>query len=382
MAASVQRVPGLTREEVRPASAADFRTGVPAILVAAALPGPLVLGSPGQITPALAAMLSPPALAAVRGFFTCGGQRCHLIPVPAGAPELALAAALERSDEAEDADLVIAPELAATHRFDVQGGAQLLASQHRRLLEHCDRRGRFALLDAPMRVQLRPEEYVAAVEDHAKKLVGAPGSGNAALYFPWLRPLQGGAGFVPPSGHVAGVFASTDAARGVHKAPANEPLRGVVDLELWADPASQAGPLAAVNCICPFAGRGMRIWGAHTLSEQPALRHVGVRRLMLTLGRWLERQHDEFNFEPNDPGLWSRVLRALHSELGALYRRGAFFGQTPQDAYYVRCDEETNPPELRAAGIVCAEIGVAPVMPRNFIVLRLSYTTQGITVTT
>ena len=109
---------------------------------------------------------------------------------------------------------------------------------------------------------------------------------------------------------------------------------------------------------------------------------AGVRRLLLTLGRWLEWRHNEFNFEPNDTGLWTRILRALHAELGALYRRGAFFGQTPQDAYYVRCDEETNPPELRAAGIVCAEIGVAPVMPQSFIVLRISYTTQGITVTT
>ena len=382
MPASVQRVPGLTREEVRPASAADFRTGVPAILVAAALPGPLVLGSLGQLTPTLAALLSAPALAALRGFFTCGGQRCHLIPVPGGAAELALTTALARSDEAEDADLLIAPELAATHRFDAPGGEALLASQHLRLLEHCDRRGRFAILDAPMRVQLHPEEHVAAVERHAARLVGAPGSENAAMYFPWLRPLQGDASFVPPCGHVAGVFANTDAERGVHKAPANEPLRGVVDLELRVDAASQSGPLAAVNCICPFPGRGLRIWGAHTLGGAPAMRHIGVRRLMLTLGRWLERQHGQFNFEPNDPGLWSRVLRALHAELGALFRRGAFFGQTPQDAYYVRCDEETNPPELRAAGIVCAEIGVAPVMPRNFIVLRLSYTTQGITVTT
>lgn len=382
MPASVVRVPGLSREEVRPATAADFRTGVPAILVAATLPGPLALGSLGQLAPTLAATLSTPALAAVRGFFVGGGQRCHLIPVPAGAPELALAAALERSDEAEEADLVIAPELAATHRLDVQGGAQLLVQQQRRLLEHCARRARFAILDAPMRVHLRPEDYVEAVRAHAAQLVGAAGSENGALYFPWLRPLQGGAGFVPPCGHVAGVFASTDATRGVHKAPANEPLVGVFDLELRVDVASQAGPLAALNCICAFPGRGLRIWGAHTLSDAPNLRHIGVRRLMLTLGRWLERQHGEFNFEPNNPGLWTRILRALHAELGALYRRGAFFGQTPQDAYYVRCDEETNPPELRAAGIVCAEIGVAPVMPRNFIVLRLSYTTQGITVTT
>lgn len=381
MAGALQRVPGLTREEVQPASAADFRTGVPAILVAAALPGPLALGSPGQLTPALAGLLSAPALAAVRGFFACGGQRCHLIPVPGGAPELALAAALVSSDEAEDADLLIAPELVTTHRFDGPGGELLLASQQRRVLEHCARRGRFAILDAPMRVQLRAEDHVLAVERHVGRLLGAPGAENGALYFPWLRPLQS-AGFVPPSGHVAGVYAATDAAVGVHKAPANEALRGVVDLEQRVDAASQAGPLAAVNCILPFPGRGLRVWGAHTLSGAPAQRHIGVRRLLLTLGRWLEQRHGEFNFEPNDPGLWSRILRALHAELGALYRRGAFFGQTPQDAYYVRCDEETNPPELRAAGIVCAEIGVAPVMPRSFIVLRLSYTTQGITVTT
>ncbi len=382
MPASVQRAPGLTREEVSPASAADLRTGVPAILVAAPLPGPLALGSPGQLTPALAALLSPPALAALRGFFACGGQRCHLIPVPGGAPELALAAALAASEEAEDADLVIAPELAVLHRYDAPGGEALLASQQRRVLEHCERRARFAILDAPMQAALRAEEHVEAVRRHAARLVGGPGSEHGAMYFPWLRPLRGDTSFVPPSGHVAGVYAATDAARGVHKAPANEALRGASDLELRVDAASQTGPLAAVNCIRPFPGRGLRIWGAHTLSGRAATRHIGVRRLLLTLGRWLERRHSEFNFEPNDPGLWSRILRVLHAELGELYRRGAFFGQTPQDAYYVRCDEETNPPELRAAGIVCAEIGVAPVMPRSFIVLRLSYTTQGITVTT
>lgn len=382
MPASAYRVPGLAREEVRPETVADFRTGVPAILVAASLPAPLALGSLGQLPPALLASLSAPALAAVRGFFACGGQRCHLVPIGAGAPDLALAEALGRSDEAEDADLVIAPELVFTHRFDVPGGELLLASQQRRVLEHCQRRARFAILDAPMRVQLRPEEHLEAVRRHSQRLVGAPGSENGAMYFPWLRALQGDASFVPPSGHVAGVFAATDAERGVHKAPANEALHGVVDLELRVDAASQAGPLAALNCICPFPGRGLRIWGAHTLATQASARHIGVRRLLLTLGRWLERRHSEFNFEPNDTGLWTRILRALHAELGALYRRGAFFGQTPQDAYYVRCDEETNPPELRAAGIVCAEIGVAPVMPRSFIVLRISYTTQGITVTT
>jgi uncharacterized protein len=382
MSGGVARVPGVSREEVQPAVAADFRTGVPAIVVAAALAGPLALGSLGQLPPQLAAELGPVALAALRGFFACGGTRCHLVPLAAGEPGAALRRALELADEAEDADLIAAPELVVNHRPDAPGGPALLVKQQRLLLEHGLRRGRFVILDAPMRVALRPDEHVAAVERHAAALIDAPGAENGALYFPWLRAGQGGDGFVPPSGHVAGMFAATDALRGVHKAPANEPLREVVDLELRVDAASQSGPLAAVNCLRALPGRGVRVWGARTLASAVGSRHISVRRLLLTLGRWLERRHDEFNFEPNDAGLWARILRALHAELGELHRRGAFLGQTPQDAYYVRCDAETNPPELRAAGIVCAEIGVAPVTPRSFIVLRLSYTTQGITVAT
>jgi hypothetical protein len=379
MASSGQRVAGVYREEVRPETAPVLATGVPAILVAAQVDEPLALGAIGQLPTPLAAALGGPALAALRGFFACGGRRCHLVPIAAGDPDLALARALEHCDLLADADLLLAPELAVTHRFDVQGGEQRLALLQRRLLAHCASRGRFAILDAPMRVQLRPEDHLDAVNRHARALRDSPGAENGALYFPWLRADAGG--FVPPSGHVAGVYAATDLRRGVHKAPANEPLTGVVDLELRPDAATQSGLEDVINCIRALPGRGVRIWGARTLSSADAARHVSVRRLLLTLARWLERRHHEFTFEPNEPGLWARILRVLDAELAELHRRGAFVGATPQDAYYLRCDAETNPPELRATGVVAAEIGVAPVRPRDFIVLRLGYTTQGISVT-
>jgi phage tail sheath protein FI len=177
---------------------------------------------------------------------------------------------------------------------------------------------------------------------------------------------------------VAGVFARTDNAIGVHKAPANEPIYGVVDIDT-VDDVECANPLRA------FPGRGIRVWGARTLAvaTSPADPNafVGVRRLMLTLDRWLLRALDWLTFEANDFRLWVRVHRELNAHLEALFLRGAFQGRTSNEAFYVKCDAENNPPDAQALGRLQINIGVAPAVPKEFIQIRVVRSAEGITVT-
>src|SRR5262245_59697673 len=177
---------------------------------------------------------------------------------------------------------------------------------------------------------------------------------------------------VPPCGHVAGIVARSDARVGFFKAPANEEVFGVLDLETDIDNSiqDQLNP-AGVNCLRAFRGRGIRVWGARTLSRDPNWRYINVRRLFLTLRRWLDLNMAWATFEPNEPGLWVRIQRKLTTYLANLLRDGALQGATPEQAFYVKCDRETNPPEGREVGQVVTEIGLAPLAPAEFIVLRI-----------
>jgi uncharacterized protein len=208
-------------------------------------------------------------------------------------------------------------------------------------------------------------------------------SHNAALYFPWLdtglRDQEGTIQYVPPCGHVAGVYARSDMRAGVHKAPANEVLEGVLDLEINLSNAQQ-GALnpQGVNALRAFPGRGIRVWGARTLSPNSAWIYVNVRRLFLTAGRWIERNLASTVFEPNDPNLWARILRELNAYFNGLFQQGALKGATPAAAFYVKCDAEINPPAVRDAGQVITEIGLAPVVPGEFVVVRIIHSASGI----
>lgn len=347
------RVPGLYRDDVLPGDGLGFRTGVPAFLA------PLPAGEPALLTslahlvplrPHLADSRVPDVLA---GFFAAGGRRCHLVPFAAGDPD-GLDDALDRLESLADVDLIAAPD----------PPPDLLAFQ-RRLLAACAGGPRVCLLDAPARLVPEPALHLAAVSDHTSALAGAPGSDRGALYFPWLRL---GDRTVPPCGHVAGAIAASDARIGPHKAPAGDLLPGATGLDLAPTLADQRA-LAdlPLNCIVARPGRGIRIWGARTLDAGP----LGARRLVLTIRRRLARMCEGLAFEPNDPALWRRLARAVDAYLRDLHRRGALRGASPDDAYFVRCDERTNPPESRDAGLVTAEIGVAPAAAREFIVLRM-----------
>ena len=158
------------------------------------------------------------------------------------------------------------------------------------------------------------------------------------------RPVR--TSFVPPSAHVAGIWGRNDDTRGVHKAPANEVVRGAVDLEINISKGEHdlLNPVG-VNCLRAFPGRGIRVWGARTLSSDPEWRYLNVRRLFNYLEESILNGVQWAVFEPNDQVLWAKVRRSIAAFLTMEWRKGALFGTTPNEAFFVKCDSETNPAE-------------------------------------
>ncbi|NJP43101.1 phage tail sheath family protein [Actinacidiphila epipremni] len=238
------------------------------------------------------------------------------------------------------------------------------------VIAHCEQMGdRVAVLDTP------PGLSAQAVRTWRNDEAGYD-SRHAALYYPWVRvfdPAVGHNTTIPPSGHVAGVWARNDAERGVHKAPANEVIRGAVDLEIRLSKGEQdlLNPIG-VNCVRAFPGRGIRVWGARTLSSDPAWRYLNVRRLFNYLEESILLGTQWVVFEPNDDRLWSSIRRNVTAFLTEEWRRGALFGRTADEAFYVKCDRDNNPPESIDQGRVVCEIGVCPVKPAEFVVFRLA----------
>lgn len=199
-------------------------------------------------------------------------------------------------------------------------------------------------------------------------------SSRAALYFPWVVVLRDGKRrTVPPCGHVAGIIARSDRRVGVHKAPANEVVEGIVDLDVLLRDAHLATLNdTGVNCMRPFGPRGLRLWGARTVSSDPEWRYVNVRRTVSAVMSAVESGMQWVVFEPNNDDLWKRISRQITAFLGQLYSRGMLAGATPEEAYLVRCDRETNPPEVVEAGMLITEIWLSVTRPLEFIVFRLT----------
>jgi uncharacterized protein len=376
------QTPGVYREDVFPAPAAELRTGVPAFLGYAGEANqvsdrvPFYQPWPLTLWPQFVQHFGRPGpdnyLAyAVRGFFENGGELCYVVRLDenAASVQTALEDGLAALEPVDSIDLVCAP--------DIMRNSTQVTTFQQMVLDHCDKAGdRFAILDS------LADAHAQKVLEQRHVLKGA----NGALYFPWVKVPGGPAstkGFVPPCGHVAGVYAACDERVGVHKAPANEELAGVLDLQFHLTDAQQAdlNPVG-VNCLRAFPGRGIRVWGARTLAgqEQAEWTYVNVRRLFLTAGRWIERAMAGVVFEPNDVRLWVRLERELSAYLSDLFRRGALMGRTEEEAFYVRCNAETNPPQVREAGQVVTEIGLAPALPGEFVVVRLIHGASGLTI--
>jgi phage tail sheath protein FI len=274
----------------------------------------------------------------------------------------------------EEVTMLVVPDLMAAHQrdlVDLEGvkGVQLAMIAHCELMAN-----RVAVLDTPFGLNAQQ------VKDWRENITGFD-SKFATMYWPWIKvmdPLSGKAVFTPPSGAIAGVWARNDDTRGVHKAPANEVIRGALALELNITKGEhdQLNPLN-LNCIRSFPGQGLRVWGARTLSSDPEWRYLNVRRLFNFVESSILGGTNWVVFEPNDPKLWDAVTRTVTMFLRRVWRDGALFGRTQGEAFYVKCDEENNPPENRDAGILTVEIGIAPVKPAEFVVFRISQFNGG-----
>jgi len=244
-------------------------------------------------------------------------------------------------------------------------------------IAYCNKRRAMLLVDPPA-------HWINTAVVKQEVLDGVyPGttSSDAALFWPRLKqpnPLRGNQieEFVP-CGAVAGVFARTDMERGVWKAPANDTIRGCLDVErnITQNEQSLLNPIG-INCIRPFGTRGIRVWGARTLSSDTDWRYLNVRRLFNMIETSIMEGTQYAVFEPNDVTLWEGVTRTLTGFLRGLWSAGALFGTSEDQAFYVKCDAETNPPESIDEGKLIVEVGLAPVKPAEFVVFRISQKKQ------
>ena len=335
---------------------------------------------------------------AVYGFFNNGGSRCYVVNVGAPAnldlsPADTKAAAEKAAAVKADGSPTTGTKVDNDARYigkDNGPGARtglkcfeeideislvaapgvISAAVQDALLTHCEnRKDRFAILDSPETVQ-----------GGVDKLPRPRDSKYGAYYFPWIQvydPERGNV-YIPPSGHVAGVYERTDNERGVHKAPANEIMRGALGLRYQISRGEQdiLNP-RGINCIRLMQGNGIRIWGARTLSSDPSWRYINVRRLFIMVETSIERATQWVVFEPNDFRLWKRVTRTIASFLTLVWRQGALMGETPEKAFFVKCDEETNPPEVIDVGQLIVEVGLAPVKPAEFVIFRIGQMPAG-----
>jgi len=298
--------------------------------------------NPGQNTLAHAAY----------GFFRNGGTRCYVTWISGKEKITGVLDSFEAIDE-----ITID---AAPGNLDVRGDIK----------DHCQKMGdRIAILDSPETIDLSSAGVVEALKPFD--------SAYAALYFPWIQvydPASNSNIYVPPSGHIAGIYARVDGQRGVHKAPANETIFGALDLKYSLSKAKQDGlNPSGINAIRKLNGN-ILVWGARTLGgdANTEFKYINIRRHFSYLRDSIDKGTQWVVFEPNTPELWAKIRRNISAFLTVEWRKGALFGTTPQEAFYVKCDAETNPPEIRDLGQVVTEIGVAVVKPAEFVVFRLS----------
>ena len=386
MATVLPGVPGVYFQERRARLARVLPTGVPVFVGLLAPSAPMPAGAPAN-----ADSYGPVALHhkteflggaaaylgdAVAGFFDNGGGYCYVVgiktdPANGGAAAARMIDALGSTAALDDVDLIAVPDAQAL--LDPSGAVdeRLVYQVQRAAIDHCTAAGtRVAVLDA-----LRGKSAQALIDGQLKQLgVPAIGPVNAALYHPWVRTIASDPRFVPPCGQVAGIIARTDAETGVFAAPANAEVQDAIDLDAELDPDSLAALNAnGVNCIRAFPARGIRVWGARTLSPDPDWTYLNVRRLVLTVLRWIELNMTWATFEPNVPALWARIERELGTYLTGLWRAGALQGDSVTDAFFVRCDAELNPAATRERGQVVTEIGLAPSIPAEFIVVTVQH---------
>jgi phage tail sheath protein FI len=320
---------------------------------------------------------------AVFGFFNNGGKRAFVARVRKDNLADDLQQALETMESVEAISLVAFPGYSSDPKISSA------------LVAHCEKtKYRFAILDAPS----APVDAQGALDlqqltyDSAKPALPFR-TKHAAVYFPYIEVVDPalqlqqanleaipskykGLVCVPPSGAIAGIYARTDVQRGVFKAPANASVLGAQNVKYYVSRNAQEGlNPQGVNCIRTLNG-DITVWGARTCGgdENGEWRYINVRRTYLYIAKSIDEGTQWVVFEPNDATLWGKVRRNITAFLTTVWRDGALFGATAEEAFYVKCDAENNPPETREVGRLVVEVGVSIVKPAEFVIIRI---TQG-----
>ncbi|HJN75095.1 MAG TPA: phage tail sheath subtilisin-like domain-containing protein [Myxococcota bacterium] len=318
-------------------------------------------------------------VAGVNGFYDNGGGKAYVYLM--GASHLHVSV---RENQADKLGLYAFDDV---DDMAIMAAPGLSPNQQKEMLEMCEiRKDRFAILDGPI------------VSDGGMD-IPASQKGYGALYVPWLKVTKPSwfSGnqdhikvtgpnrrkllrteknelFVPPSGHLCGIYARVDGERGVHKAPANELVLGITGLSQNINRIEQGQyNERGINVIRVFKDRGIRVWGARTLGTKsdPSWKYINVRRLFIMVEQSIMIGSQWAVFEPNDQTLWKKLVRDVRAYLLRVWRAGALFGNTPEEAFYVKCDEETNPRYLIDAGQVNVQVGICPVKPAEFVIFNI-----------
>lgn len=312
---------------------------------------------------------------AVHGFFANGGSRCYVMRVREEADDGDYIGAddgcggltgLQALSKVDDINIVCIPGITSK-------------SVQRAMIAHCEK-----MMDRVCILDPEKDADIKAIQSQKEKVVSP--RGFAALYYPWIKvPVETLEGsefqiiqeFIPPSGHVAGIYARTDTKRGVHKAPANEPVVGALELkvpitQLQQDILNPKG----INCIRALPGHGIRVWGARTTTLDPEWKYVNVRRFLLYLEASIDKGTRWTVFEKNTEKLWARVSNAINDFLTRLWREGALTGAKPEEAFFVKCDQTTMTQDDIEHGKLICIIGVAPTKTAEFSIFRIAQLTE------
>ena len=319
---------------------------------------------------------------AVEGFFQNGGREVYVNRVAAtsfGENELTFAGGNQRIRALLDERIVGLKTEKSNRRtgldaFEDIDQIKLIAVPNgtsekiqNAMIAHCERlKNRFAVLDPRRDATLEEIREQRSLYD----------SSYAALYYPWIRirhSITGEILSIPPSGHICGIYARTDTQRGVHKAPANETIEGVLGPDLQINKTQQAllNP-RGINCMREFTDRGFRVWGARTTSNDPLFRYINVRRLLLFLEESIKHGTRWVVFEPNNEKLWARVTQVVTQFLTNLWKVGSLMGETPEKAFLVKCDRTTMTQDEVNNGRINVVVGVAVVKPAEFVLFQIS----------
>lgn len=296
---------------------------------------------------------------AARAFFDNGGRRLYIGHVAADGLAGEYAAALQALPESAGISVIAAPGYSAR---------AAAAEIQQALIEHVSQpeRFRFAVLDAPP----------AATIDEVLAARSSIDSSYAAMYYPWVTTENSVQ--LPPSGFVCGILARVDTARGVWRAPANETVTGAVDLQAAIDTRGQERLSAqGINSIRSFPARGILLWGVRTTSQDPLWKYVNVRRYFIYLEQSIYAGLQWSVFEPNGEPLWGAVRQTIANFLLNNWRSGALMGTKPEEAFFVRCDSSTMTQNDIDNGRLIVEIGVAPVRPAEFVIIRIGLWTAS-----